>query len=99
LTDPEWIQEVLLEHLARVHWVHHRSLGLGHLSSSVVIDHLDVFGSGGGPLEADPELVIDSDAVLPGPITLELLEPVARRDGKVTDPLGGVEIRQLPPGD
>ncbi len=48
----------------------------------MVIDDLDIFGTGFGPPEADPILVVDSDRVLPNSITLQLLEPQAwKREG------------------
>jgi len=45
------------------------------LTSPVVVDDLDVAGTGVGPHEADKLLVVDAD-VLAGAITLERLEPV-----------------------
>jgi len=35
----------------------------------VVVDDLHVFRAAGTPAKAEPELVIDADAVLPGPIS------------------------------
>lgn len=40
----------------------------------MVIDDLNIFGTGFGPAEADPGLIIDPDAVLAGPIAPQLLE-------------------------
>jgi hypothetical protein len=48
----------------------------------MVIDDLDIFGTSSGPAEADPILIVDSDRVLPSPITLQLLEAQAwKREG------------------
>ena len=40
----------------------------------MVIDDLDVFGTGVGPAEADPVLIVNPDAVLSRPVALQLLE-------------------------
>jgi len=51
------------------------------------------------PLEAHPELIVDPDAVLPGPVAFEGFEPVGRRDTQVVKPAGAIEHRQLAHGD
>jgi hypothetical protein len=43
----------------------------------MVVDDLNMFGTGIGPAEADAVLIVDPDRVLPGPIALELLEAQA----------------------
>jgi hypothetical protein len=54
-----------------------RRSGLHLCSSSlVVVDDLDVFRSGRGPAEADPPWLVDPDAVLHGPVAVQLLQPV-----------------------
>jgi hypothetical protein len=45
--------------------------------SSVVVNDLDVFEASIGPTKADPPLVVDTDAVLPYPITFQGLEAVS----------------------
>jgi hypothetical protein len=49
----------------------------------VIIDDLDIEGAAGIPSEADPPLVIDANAVLATPISLQGLEPVARRHRQI----------------
>jgi hypothetical protein len=39
----------------------------------VVVDDLDVFRPGRGPAEADPPLLVDPDAVLPGAVAVQFL--------------------------
>src|SRR5690625_7730874 len=43
---------------------------------SVVVNDLHLLRSGVRPHEADPPLVVDPDAVLSGPVTLERFEPI-----------------------
>jgi hypothetical protein len=43
----------------------------------MIVDDLDVFGTGIGPAEADPVLIVDPDRRLPGSIALQLLEAQA----------------------
>jgi hypothetical protein len=45
----------------------------------MIIDDLDILGSALGPLEADLVSVIDPNRVLARSISLELLEPQARK--------------------
>src|SRR5512140_2097890 len=54
---------------------------IGHLRRlrSVVINYFDIMCSVFFPYEADPVLIIDSDAVLSRPITLQCLQTVSRR--------------------
>lgn len=65
----------------------------------MIIDDLDLVGIGILPAETDPPLVIHPDAMLPRPIALELLEPIAGRDAEVLERLRGVEGNQLPEHD
>src|SRR5699024_5713697 len=62
---------------------------------SVVVSDLHLLRSGVRPYETDPPLVVDPDAVLSGPITLERLETVARRDSEVFERLCGPHLTQL----
>lgn len=50
------------------------------------------------PLEADPPLIIDPDAVLSSPVARQLLEPIARRDAEVPQIFGGIENQELAKG-
>ena len=45
----------------------------------MVVDYLDVLRSSLRPAEADPVLVVDSDRMLPSSISLQLLQPQARK--------------------
>lgn len=48
------------------------------------------------PPETDSPLIIDSNAVLAGPIAAELLQAVSWRDAKVRERFCRVERRELP---
>jgi len=62
----------------------------------MVVDDLDVVCIPRPPHETDPPLTIDADAMLPGPITLELLQPIGRRDPQVLDCCRRIEHPKLP---
>jgi hypothetical protein len=59
--------------------------------SSMVINDLYVVGVPGPPAEADPPLLVDANAVLARPVTLELLESIRRRDSQVLQGRRGIE--------
>jgi len=61
----------------------------------VVVDDLHIFCTGIGPAEADPPLLIDSDAVLASPYPFQHLETVTGWDPEVVQVLGGVDNQQL----
>jgi hypothetical protein len=63
----------------------------------VRVDDLDVGGPAVAlrPLEADPPLIIDADAVLTLPISAQRFEPVARQRGEVPQRRRRVETVQL----
>jgi hypothetical protein len=42
----------------------------------MVIHYLDIKSIGVDPTEADPPLVVDPNAVLPGPVAAENLQPI-----------------------
>ena len=63
--------------------------------TSVVVDDLHLRRTIVGPTEADPELVIDSEAVLTSPITSQRFQPIARRRSKEIEGLRSVEHREL----
>lgn len=50
------------------------------------------------PAEDNPPLVIDADGVKSGRATLERLQSVAGRDGKVGQSAGVIQLNQLPQG-
>jgi hypothetical protein len=62
----------------------------------VVVADLNADGTGIRPDEAYPPLIIDADAVLPVPISLQSLKPVAGRHAKIDKRRRGVQIIQLP---
>src|SRR5690348_10976964 len=49
------------------------------------------------PLEANPPLLVDSNAVLPQPVALERLEPVSGQRRQISQRRGGFQPIQLPP--
>ena len=51
----------------------------------MVIHDLDVPGRTVAPLETDPPLIVDADAVLPPPITVQSFEPIARRNPQIVE--------------
>lgn len=55
----------------------------------MVVDDLHIFGTGGGPSETDAPLVVDAYRMLPGAISFQRFEVVARRRPKVIQ-LGGI---------
>ncbi len=62
----------------------------------VVVNDLDIFGADGRPSEANAELVVDPDAVLTGPVTLERLEPITRRNSQVFQAARDLQLPDLP---
>src|SRR5699024_4646695 len=62
---------------------------------SVVVNDLHLLWSGVGPHEADPPLVVDSDAVLTGPIALERFESVTGWDTQVIKKFGRSHLAKL----
>ena len=65
------------------------------LSYLVIIDNRDVVRVALTPRETDPPLVVDANAVLPGPIAAELLQAVAWWDAKVIENFGCVDRDEL----
>ncbi len=64
----------------------------------MVVRDLDLVGVAVLPAKADPPLIVDADAVLPRPVALQRLEPIARRDPQGIEPGRGVQLRELAPG-
>src|SRR3990172_12888877 len=62
----------------------------------VVVADLHVVSIVLSPTEADPPLVVDSNAVLSGAIPRQPLEPVARRCAEVLETLCAIDQEQLP---
>ena len=65
----------------------------------MIIDDLDVVGLCVSPTKDDTPLSVDTDAVKPRPLTVERLEPIARRSSKITEVVSCVEGIQLSQGD
>jgi len=63
----------------------------------VIIRDLDVEGIAASPFETDAPLVVDADAPLPGPIALQLFQPVSRRHAQAIERCCRVDLLQLPP--
>jgi len=49
------------------------------------------------PAKANPQLVIDTDAVLPVPVTLQRFKPIPRRSAQILQAPGLVQQQQFPP--
>lgn len=62
----------------------------------MVVNDLHLLWSSFGPHEADTPLVIDPDAVLPGSVALQRLEPVSRRNAEIVKHLRGSHLTKLP---
>jgi hypothetical protein len=65
----------------------------------VVVGDLHVVGISAVPSETDTPLVVDRDAVLPGPITSQLLQPIPGLHAKVIQPGSGVHHPKLSQSD
>jgi hypothetical protein len=65
----------------------------------MIIDDFDVLYPVGGPTKADPKLVIDTDGVLPEPLTLQSFQPIARRAPEVFQHASSVYCFQLSSSD
>jgi hypothetical protein len=63
----------------------------------VVIDDLHVEGVGVPPHEADSPLIIDSNAVLALPLSLQRFEAIAGRRADIPQGPRGMEQQELPP--
>jgi hypothetical protein len=61
----------------------------------MIVDDLDIVGRSIMPPKANPPLLVDPDAVLPAPLTLQSLEPVAWRHPQVSQSTRLVEHAQL----
>ncbi len=64
----------------------------------MVIDDLDVLGARIGPAKADPELVVDPDAVLSCPVALEGFQMVSGRNAQVFQRSGDFQLPKFTAG-
>src|SRR5262245_8754500 len=65
-------------------------------SPLVIVDDLHFVSVTRKATEADAPLVIDSNAVLTGPVALQRLKPIARRDAQEIQGGRGMDLQQLP---
>jgi len=61
----------------------------------VVVNDLNPFWTSVAPPKADTPLIINSDTVLPRPITAQTLKPIARRNPKILETTRSVDLTQL----
>ena len=65
----------------------------------MIIDNFYIFSTGIGPPKADPPLIVDSNAVLPGPLAPQSFEAIARRHSQVIESSGDFQLPQFAPRD
>ena len=65
----------------------------------MVIHNLNILRPLRRPYKTNPKLVIDTDTVLTGTITLQCFEPIARRDTQVFQHTSEFQLLQLAPRD
>jgi hypothetical protein len=64
----------------------------------VIIHYLDVMRLAITPDETDPPLIVDANAMLPSPITLEGFKTVAWRNTKILQSPARLQVEQFAPG-
>ena len=62
----------------------------------MIIHDLDIVRITLSPDKADPPLTIDTNTVLPLPITLQCFQQISRRNPQITERWGAVENQKLP---
>jgi hypothetical protein len=65
----------------------------------MIVDDLNVVGVPLAPDEAEPPLVVDSDAALSLSVAVQCLQAISRRRNKVPQFRGAVQLPKLPPRD
>jgi len=65
----------------------------------MVINNFDIFRTSLGPTEANPELPVDSNAVLTLAITMQRLQHIAGRYFKIIQLTCSLELPNLPQGN
>src|SRR3546814_16789654 len=65
----------------------------------MVVDDLYVFDAAVGPGEADPPLIVDTDAVLSRSVALQSFQPIARRCATVVEDASAMHVVELPERD
>jgi hypothetical protein len=61
----------------------------------VIVHDLYVFRACGSPSKADPVLIVHPDAVLPGPLSLQSFQPVARRHHQILQTIRDLKLSEL----
>jgi hypothetical protein len=61
----------------------------------MVVDYLHLLGALRRPNKADPELIVDSDTVLPTAIALECFQAISGRRCQISKFLCAVELNKL----
>ena len=69
------------------------------LIMSMVIGNPDIVGVWLFPSKADTPLLMDAATVLPGPIALQGLEPIARRCQQICQSVSLIQVDELAPGN
>src|SRR5690242_2938035 len=70
--------------------------GPSHLGSLVIVFDADFVGMLLLPTERDAILVVDPNAVPPGLVPLQRLQPIPGRNGQIVQPHGDIERFELP---
>jgi hypothetical protein len=65
----------------------------------MIIYDLNVISIGISPFKTDPPPVVDADGILPGPIAMQLLQPVAGRGLQIDQRIRCMEHGQFTIGD
>jgi hypothetical protein len=82
LRDVQWFQEIFAQDFPRMHRIQSRVFH-AMLFQLVVIHDFNIPSVAVMPLKAYPPLVVDTDAVLPGPVAMQLFQPVGWRTAQV----------------
>lgn len=61
----------------------------------VVVHYLYVFGARSRPAKTNAPLIVDTDAVLAGSITLQRLQPIAGRHPQIVQAAGDLKLSEL----
>jgi hypothetical protein len=65
----------------------------------MIVGYFDLLGSCIGPPKDDPPLIIDTDRMFALPIALQRLKSIARRNPKVAQSSGAIDLDKLASGD
>jgi len=61
----------------------------------MIVDDLNVMSIAGTPMEANPPLIVDPDAMLASAGALQFLQPVARRNAQKVERCRSIDLQQL----